>query len=344
MGLTSPTDALTGLALRSGEPVVAIVIARRAGGYPDAQLAAAHSPVEVTHLFQAASLPIRGFAGDYNDFDPEPDQAALRFALSMTGAEDWEAFKATALDFQTGAPLATHDPHAQFFGGDDPEPKVLGLAIFAEASWSHLVRQAEFAGIVVDDVAVVLDAMRDARSAMAAGKPYDPGWFDLLQLRKGSPYTHSDGRRIDLPRFARCLGTSGAFEFAPAFISFLGGAKGPLRVTGRSDALEPADLAETVAGVAETHAVGIALRYLNRQLVPSFAGGQYRNHREVLETSLVAVEQAALSMLDRVADDPDHAAGDELQGLMDRMEAMRAALAQRLAELRADPGDGPRFG
>ena len=340
MGLTSPTDALTGLALRSGEPVVALVLARRTGGYPDAQQAAAHSPVEVTHLFQAVSLPIRGVAGDYNDFDPEPDQAAVRFALSMTGARDWEAFKATALDFRTGAPLATHDAHAQLFGGDDPEPKVLGLAIFAETTWSHLVRQAEFAGIVEDDVAVVLDAMRDARSAMAAGDPFNPGWFDLLQLRKGSPYTHSDGREIDLPRFARCLGTSGAFEFAPTFVSFLGGAKGPLRLTGKSDGSEPIDLAETVAGVAQTHAVGIALRYLNRQLVPSFAGGQYRNHREIFETSLEAVGQAAESMLAKVADDPDHAAGDELQGLMDRMETMRAALAQRLAELRADPGDG----
>lgn len=344
MGLTSPTDALTGLSLRSGEPVVALVLARRTGGYPDAQHAAAHSPVEVTHLFQAVSLPIRGVAGDYNDFDPEPDQAALRFALSMTGAEDWESFKATALDFRTGAALATYDHHAELFGGDDPEAKVLGLAIFAEATWSHLVRQAEFAGIVEDDVAVVLDAMRDARSAMAAGEPFNPGWFDLLQLRKGSPYTHSDGRRIDLPRFARCLGTSGAFEFAPAFVSFLGGSKGPLRLAGKSDGSEPADLAETVAGVAQTHAVGIAMRYLNRQLVPSFAGGQYRNHREIFETSLEAVGQAAESMLAKVADDPDNAAGDELQRLMGRMETMRSDLAARLAELRDEPGAGPRFG
>lgn len=99
-----------------------------------------------------------------------------------------------------------------------------------------------------------------------------------------------------------------------------------------------------MAGVAQTHAVGIAMRYLNRQLVPSFAGGQYRNHREIFETSLEAVGQAAESMLAKVADDPDNAAGDELQRLMGRMETMRSDLAARLAELRDEPGAGPRFG
>lgn len=343
MGLTSPTDALTGLALRSGEPVVAIVLARRAGGYPDAQQAAAHSPVEVTHLFQAASLPIRGFAGSYNDIEPEPEQAALRFALAMTGAEDWENFKATALDFQAGAALVTYDPNAELFGGDDSEPKILGLAIFSEATWSHLVRQAEFASIVEDDVAVVLDAMRDARASMAAGEEYNPGWFDLINLRKGSPYTYNDGRVVELPRFASCLAGSGTFEFAPAFVSFLSGSKGPLRMPRTAGPTEPKDLRETVAGLAETHAVGTAMRYLNRQIVPSFAGGQYRNHREVLETSLEAVAQAAVSMLDRIADDPDHPAGAQLQKLLDRMDDMRSSFAARMAELMNEPNVGPRL-
>lgn len=343
MGLTSPTDALTGLALRSGEPVVALVLARRTGGYPDAQQAAAHSPVEVTHLFQAASLPIRGGAGSYKDIEPAPGQAAVRFALEMTGAQDWEAFQATALDFSSGAALATHDPHAELFGGEDPEPKVLGLAIFSEATWMHLVRQAEFGNGVDDDVAVVLDAMRDARSAMAAGAEFNPGWFDLLQLRKRSPYSHSDGRRIDLPECAGCLAGSGTFDFAPAFVAFLGGSKGPLKLYAKSDVTEHAALEETVAGLAQAHAVGTALRYLNRQLVPSFAGGQYRNHREVFETSLEAVGQAAGSMLTKVADDPDDPAGEHLLALMDRMDAMRSELAARLAGLRDEPCPGPRF-
>lgn len=341
MGLTSPTDALTGLALRSGEPVVALVLDRRTGGYPDAQKAAAHAPIDVTHIFEAASLPIRGVAGDYNDIEPSPGQASVRFALEMTGSADWREFGETALDFRRGAAIRTFRPAV--FGGDDPEPRILGLAVFSESSWRHLIDQAAFAGNPEDDAAALLEILRDAREGLSSGREFDPRWMNLFDLRTSSSYEFSDGRVVEVPKLARCLEGSGAFTFAPDFASFLTGPKGAVGMPRRSDAGEPAGLEETLAGLAETQAVGTALRYLKRQLLPSASGGQYRNHREIFETSLLAVGQASASMLDKVADYADDKAGDQLQALLERMDAMRADISDKLAELRHDPGTGPRF-
>lgn len=341
MGLTSPTDALTGLALRSGEPVVALVLDRRTGGYPDAQKAAAHSPVDVTHMFEAASLPIRGVAGDYNDIEPEPGQASVRFALEMTGSTSWREFGETALDFRKGAQVRTYRPAV--FGGDDPEPRILGLAVFSASSWRHLIDQAAFAGNPDDDVAAMLGILRDAREGMASDREFDPRWMNLFDLRTSSSYRFGDGRVVEVPRLARCLDSSGLFTFAPDFASFLTGPKGAMRMPGRSEVAEPAGLEETLRGLAETQAVGMSLRYLKRQLLPSAAGGQYRNHREVFETSLLSVEQASASMLDKVADYADDKAGDHLQALLERMDAMRSEISAKLAGLRHDPETGPRF-
>lgn len=341
MGLTSPTDALTGLALRSGEPVVALLLDRRTGGYPDAQKAAAHPPVDVTHIFEAASLPIRGVAGDYNDIEPTRGQASVRFALDMTGSASWLEFAETALDFGKGAPVRTYRPAV--FGGDDPEPRILGLAVFSESSWRHLIDQAAFAGSTVDDAAAMLEILRDAREGMASGREFDPRWMNLFDLRTSSSYRFGDGRVVEVPKLARCLEGSGTFTFAPDFADFLTGPRGVMGMPRGSDAGEPAGLEETLAGLAETQAVGTALRYLKRQLLPSAAGGQYRNHREVFETSLLAVEQASASMLDKVADYADDKAGDQLQALLERMDAMRSDISAKLAELRHDPDAGPRF-
>lgn len=341
MGLTSPTDALTGLALRSGEPVVALVLDRRTGGYPDAQKAAAHAPVDVTHIFEAASLPIHGVAGDYNDIEPTPGQASVRFALEMTGSADWREFGETALDFSKGAAIRTYRPAV--FGGDDPEPRILGLAVFSQASWRHLKDQAAFAGSPEGEAASMLAILRDAREGMVSGREFDPRWMNLFDLRTSSPYEFGDGRVVEVPALARCLDGSGTFTFAPDFVDFLTGPRGVMGMPGRSDAGEPAGLEETLRGLAETQAVGTALRYLKRQLLPSAAGGQYRNHREIFETSLLAVEQASASMLDRVADYVDDEAGDQLQALLERMDSMRSDISAKLAELRHDPETGPRF-
>lgn len=343
MGITKPTDALTGLALRSGEPVVALVLDRRTGGYPDAQKAAAHSPVDVTHMFEAASLPIRGTAGDYNDIEPAPGQASVRFALEMTGAKDWNEFVEGALDFRKGAVVRTYQPGGRLLGGDDPEPRILGLAVFSETSWRHLIDQAAFACRPEDDVAIMLEILRDAREGITSGREFDPGWMGLFDLRTSSSYTFGDGRVVEVPNLARCLDNSGAFTFAPDFSRFMTGAKGALQLPGRSRTAEPAGLEETLRGLAETQAVGLAMRYLKRQLLPSAAGGQYRNHREVFETSLLAVEQASASMLDKVADYADDEAGDHLQALLERMDAMRAGISAKLRELRDEPDAGPRF-
>lgn len=331
MGSTAPADALTGMALRAGEEVVALVLARRTGGYPDGEKHAAAPAVGPCHLFEAASLPIRGVAGGYNDIVPHPGQAAVRFACEMAGAADWGEFSGTALDFRTGAALKTYNPPIPMFGGDDPEPKVLGLAVFSAATWEHLTGTTYGSHSPTEAAAAVLEAMRDAAAGMADRTiEYDPGRYDLLNLSKGSDYTFLDGRTARLPTLSRCFGGGGHFEFAPCFTGFMCGPRGGLNPRSRPGGELHPDLEEILLGLAETWAAGYALRYANRPLLPSAAGGQHVNAREVAGAAMLGLGQAAAALDHRIREYDSEKAADQLRLLLGQMDALRESIAARL--------------
>lgn len=343
MGSTAPADALTGMSLREGEEVVALVLARRTGGYPDAERHAAIAAVGPCHLFEAASLPIRGLAGGYNDLVPHPGQAAVRFACEMAGAADWDAFGATALEFRTGAALKTYRPAVPMFGGDDPEPKVLGLAVFSAATWQHLAGSTYGMPSPTEAAAAVLEAMRDAAAGLADRTlDYDTGRYDLLNLRKGSEYVFLDGRTATLPTLSRCFGDGGHFEFSPCFTAFMCGPRGGLNPRVRSGAELHPDLGETLLGLAETWAAGYGLRYANRPLLPSAAAGQHVNALEVAGAAMLSLGQAAAALEHRIREYDSEKAADHLRLLLERMDALRDGIAARLDGDRPDPSRAPR--
>ena len=343
MGLTAPADALTGMTIREGEEVVALVLARRTGGYPDAEKHAAAPSIGPSHLFQAASLPIRGVAGGYNDLVPHPGQASVQFACEMAEAADWEKFAATALDFRTGAALKTYRPALPMFGGDDPEPKVLGLAVFSAATWEHLTGTIYGDHSPAEAAAVVLDAMRDAAAGLADRTiEYDPRRYDLLNLRYGSDYTFLDGRTGTLPTLSRCFGGEGHFEFAPCFTGFMCGPRGGLNPRSRPGGELHPDLREILLGLAETWTAGYALRYANRPLLPSAAGGQYVNAREVAGAAMLSLGQAAAALDYRIREFDSEKAADHLRLLLGQVDALRQSISARLDGDRAVPSFAPR--
>ena len=331
MGSTAPADTLTGMAIREGEEVVALVLARRVGGYPDAERHAAAPSIGPCHLFQPASLPIRGVAGGYNDLVPHPRQASVHFACEMAGAVDWEDFAATALDFRTGAALKTYRPATPFFGGDDPDPKVLGLAIFSVTTWQHLVASSYGAPSPAEGAADILEAMKDAAAGLADRTiEYDPGRYDLLNLRKGSSYTFLDGRSADLSPLSRCFSGGGVFEFAPCFTGYMCGPRGGLNPRSRPGGELRPDLGETLLGLAETCAVGDSLSYLNSPLLPSPSGGQHVNAREVAGAGLLSLGQAAMALDHEIREYDSERAADQLRLLLGQVDALRENIAARL--------------
>ena len=343
MGLTAAADALTGMTLRQGEEAVALVVARRTGGYPDGEKHAAAAAVGPCHLFEAASLPIRGVVGDYNDIVPHADQAAVRFACDMAGAADWATFQGTALDFRTGAALKTYRPALPMFGGDDPEPKVLGLAVFSAATWEHLTATTYGSHSPAEAAAAVLEAMRDAAAGLADRTiEYDPRRYDLLNLRTGSDYTFLDGRTETMPTLSRCFGGGGHFEFAPCFTGFMCGPRGGLNPRSRPGGELHPDIEETLLGLAETWAAGYALRYANRPLLPSAAGGQHVNAREVAGAAMLGLGQAAAALDYQIREYDSEKAADKLRLLLEQVDALRESIAARLDGDQAVSSFAPR--
>ncbi len=74
MGSFVCVDTVTGLTMRGDVEVVALVIGRRTGGYPDAEKAAATRQTGAAETFGPASLPIRGRIGTTGSSCHIPDR------------------------------------------------------------------------------------------------------------------------------------------------------------------------------------------------------------------------------------------------------------------------------
>lgn len=354
MGISRLSDFVTGLALERGEPVVAVVIGRRTGGFPDAEKSAAIPGIGATHIFEPLSLPIRGAAGDYGDFEPSSGQLATKLACEMTGAAKWSAFADEALNFQKGTRIRRDDRLDRAMVGPGvelpvPEPQILGLAVMSEATWKFVTSLWCNPAERDTDVALVREAIRDAklRSKAATATPQrprvagDPADIEtsrlvyrtmmLEWLNLSGQWTFADGTAQDLPRLARALSEMDG-EIGTAF-----------RIWLRDNLGGGRRFEEILGGLWDLDAMMQGLRGLNRMLLPSPNGGQRCNAEEVISVSISAIEGAAGRMIAKVEDFDEAEEGPKLEALLARAEALRERLATRLAEARgeASPGAAP---
>ncbi len=336
MGSFVCADAVTGLTLERGEDAVCLVIARRRGGYPDADLAAAMRTIGATDMFEPVSLPIRGRVGDYGDFLPKGRQVAVDVACAMTGLDGWEEFQAKALDY-----LGEGVPVGRGFLGGAPEVMVLGVSYLSASTWRHLAKPYGSQDRKAD-----VDAVRDAIASVAGGDAHASGPlgrnFPMASLQSCA-HERSDGTRVHLPRLARCLaGDEAGSTFHDAFRAWFPWCSGMVGRLGDGVAVPERAVLEQLWDVQQAM---LRMRHLGLLLRPSPAPGGGCNAALVGDLAVEVFERSVSTLLDRAADEMSGDPLDHAASLMARLDAMREALAPRLeAALTMVAADGPRPG
>lgn len=342
MGMSSLSDAVTGQTFQKGEKIVAIVIARRKGGYPDAVKAAAKPGIRPDDLFVPMSLPIRAKAGDYGDIVPTKKQLAVDVLCRMTGMENWKQFSEKALDFLDGGVVLERP----FMGGAG-ETEILGIAAYKENTWNALIegywRCDERAG----DIALVKAAMLDAADAPREGKLPVGEASAMLGLQIGHVYTFSAStERTEMPPLAHALTEMEAVgSLGRPLVSYLHydsgelhwdlGEKGSAKANHRF-------LDELLGALWENQAFHYGLYAHNRYLMPSISAGLSKNDLHVAQLSMSVIEDA----MERAADvAEDYGNEDEVEKLLAvsaQLEAMQRRVEERILKAKAAVlGDEP---
>lgn len=345
MGCSQLADALTGRSLPRGEPVVALVVERRTGGYPDATTHAAMAPSSPSQMFEPVSLPIRGKAGDYGDIEPRSGDLGAKILLDLANKPDWASLATEAFGYKASILLgdAAYGKEKSDIGFPvDKNPRVLGLVVFSEASWKRIVRDGSPRTSRANDVAAVLDALSTARKAVLAGDNTALGMnMDLTRLASSCLYeTDPDDpektRTTRLPTLSRALsGREGGDLLSGMATERL--RKGGVLGT-RLLRQEPGpDTVRLIGMVWDLQAAERGMDLLCKTWQPSYGAGQHDNAKEVANAAIDAFSDSAAHLLDRVEEgygDEEEIA--ELEGMMARLEAARAAIAGRLEALRED--------
>ncbi len=339
MGTIHVADALTGLSIVGGEPVVAALVDRRRFGWPDPRTDGNFPAFRSTGLFEPVALPIRGAYDGYGRVDPDPGQAAVALACAMTGHADWESFAAAAFDRKGGVRYEGHGPAAQVLGdGEHDEPVALGTAFFRPASWERLVALGRGRLTREADVAAVMSAMADIRGRAAAGdRKASIQHCGVLDLTQRHPYVTADGGSVRLPRLACALDYfEGGSEVSRGFAEWLSGKGGRLGFSLLDgDALD--GVRPILEGLHDLQAMSEGLRKAGRVLLPSPSTSQDLNHESATEMAFGALVDAAGCLMANFDDEPHDAHLDDLEALAARAEAIREALAARIEAARQAP-------
>lgn len=337
MGSSNLGDCLTGLTIGNGDPVVAFVIDRTRGGFPDAEKTRAMTGRFFNSVCQLVSLPIVASYGGYNDIVPDEGQLSVAIACQMVGVKDWGEFAGTALDFQRGAAIQRDRRIDRVLGAPPPEPQVFGLAVMHRSSWNHLMAMQAAHLDREADVGMVAWAMEDvARRYNAQGKNRDDRLYvqqdSVLGLRSWT-YTGEDGEEVTLPDVATAL-SSGRDLFGHDFIEWL-----------RDRLIEPSLigdrapgapwLRELIGGLWDARAFEHGMDWHNRTLLSSPSAGQQRAAERHFALAMLAMEQASGPLVESISDngeEPEDVA--KLNAMMAHLDGLRGRIADRIAAAR----------
>ena len=316
MGIFNMVDPVTGLTICRDDEVVAIMIQRRTGGYPDALTALASAPLKPTDIFEPASLPVFGKMGSYGDIKPDPGQASSELFQKMVGCKSWDQAFERATDFQKGGMEYPIDKLSSLMGQKEPVKEILGIAVFHRSTWDKVVSMRWSRTERAADVDTVL-AILDDLEAQSAKKTDDLATIRLISLRDlrlgPRPYTFPDGREFEIPRVASALqsaegGSTVSSDFSRWLTTF-----GPL---GKSEARRPDR--SVIEGLWDLQAFEQGLDVIGRVLMPAKSHGQYTNSLDVIETGLLSIQRAGEQIIERAEDDHE-LDDDEIERLKDQI-------------------------
>jgi hypothetical protein len=331
--MSTANDALTGQEIKWREPIVALVIDRRTGGYPDATTHAAIPGLDPTSLFEPVSLPLRGTYDEFGNIVPDEGQPALAHLLSLANQPDWNAFFEKGFGVQ-GSILLGDGAHGRVhpaFGKDDSHrERTLGLAIYRKATWDLVLSLSPLKEREAD-VDALMARFAEIRATRDAGDR-DGAWRNaqLLSLEQ-SAFHGKPGEREELPRLARALARrEGGSLVSDIARKALTGKGGPLGY----------DLLDREAG-PETRAVVDAIWELaSAELAFGRLGHAYRpsplaapsNQPEILTLAGSMAEQAVASLIEQSEDFPESPRLAQAERIL---EATARRAAELLAEVRA---------
>lgn len=334
MGISNLADAVTGRYLKEGEEIVAMIIARAKGGYPDPVTCAALPIIGPSQLFKPISTPIRGVVGEYSDFTPHPEQASIAFLLSMTQSDSWEAFAKVAFDMNKGASIPELN-----FPTDTRNEEVLGVWAVSTATWTELVKHNERRYERKKSIDTIMFCFRDAIKGIQSKD--DDAWFQgdaLIRLDKRI-YELADGTKIDLPPASSVMCGGWNIQFDNAFRTHWG-----RHVAKIARALDPDKspatmeyIREMVGGVCDVMSVAQGLDLIQKPIMPSPSAGQYDNSRHVADISLSAIEEGICSLIKGIEEWDMERDIEHVQGFLERLNELQEKLTTKFDAVK--PGD-----
>lgn len=291
MGLSSLADSVTGLPFNKEETIVGFAVAKRQGGYPDAEWAAATPGASnPAHIFEFVSLPIYGNAGDYGDFVPQEGQASVALLLRMTKTSSWEEFEDKALNFSAdGVPLSAD--------GQQEDHHILGLSLMTLESFRVLKGEQGNDDALLTDLATVTDVL-----CQAVNNKDHPRWWNMINLASDM------WEEKDLPDLA-CALSDGLCEqlgISRDLKNALRGKDGPFPLKEGANP-NSEHIQEILKGIFETQAVFTGLKHANRCIMPSQNAGQGLYPEKVVDLSLSSISDAVakLTAYAEYMDDPE---------------------------------------
>jgi hypothetical protein len=328
--MSHAADAATGQSIKPDEEIVALVVDRRTGGYPDAATHAAVPGIKPTSLFESLSLPVQGTYDGFGLVKPRRGDLGAELMLDLAGQPDWQSFHDKAFGVRGGIVVN---------GNEDREPRVLGLAIYRKATWDLL---ADLSGEKdrKGDVAKVLALMDLVRTQNASGNVNLAFRNANLLLLNQSAFAHDDGRREDLPRLGRALAHVGEGSLmghdAVERLTRDGGPLGYDLMDRKAD--------DRVAGILgalwNLQAVDEGLYLLGKPYLPSALVGGFDNAGQVFDLGLTMLEDAGNAVVLRHEEWPEGEGLARLEEMLDRADQIRAALLSGIADIK-NRGFGP---
>lgn len=328
MGMFNVVDPVTGIAMKSGEEIVAVMIQRRVGGYPDAVTAIAHTPHAPTDLFEPASLPVFGKMDSMGDLVPHKGQLSVDLFQEMASAQTWKTAFERATDFNDGLSFPIRRISA-LMGQTEPVKEILGVAIFHRATWERLVELRWSRTGKKDDVDAFFAMDADLERKFKAGDDRDRALMGMISLRglDRGPYDYEfpDGSKVRAPKIAGILGVGeGGRAISRDFGEWL-------RDHGLMDRDSAPDR-KLLEGLWDLVAFQEGLDRLGRLLVPSKSHGQNLNAIDAIDGAMLTIENAGGQIARMVDDDGElnERQAERLQAQIDRLDDLKAKLEEAL--------------
>jgi hypothetical protein len=336
------SDFVTGLSLPSGSPVVALVLSRKVGGYPDATTAAARPGLHPSQIFEPVSLPIRGKYSEGGRVAVDESQIGVKLCCKMVGAKDWSEFQETALNWERGA-VMRRDTKPTRSNSVMEDTEIFGLALMHTITWDRLMsmdpdRVSKDVDLKILKVAL-LDAAERATDLGDAGGGLLRA-IDLLRLSSNKAWRLDSGTELALPSMAGCLAQNG--PIGKRFSDWLIGPTGQMGIRNAEIIAndEGGWIQDFLSGLWDLIEIQKILSHINRIFIPSVSsdGSNHKYEGGVLAMSVL--EQSYSAMLGDLQGRGREAAIEHLESLIVRMTKVRDGVEKHLRFLQQTPNQG----